>query len=90
MSQPTYLKIPFVWEEPRPLVEVPSRLEFATVETSGYEVLLATVAEVMEASLDASDRKQVAEQGSRQAAEAFLANAQDGFSYPKKMVADWP
>ncbi len=81
MSRQTYLKVPFVWEEPKPLIEVPSRLEFKAAKTLSHEVLLSIVAQVMESSLDASDRKQVMERGSRQIAEQFLAESKDGFSY---------
>lgn len=81
MSQQTYLKVPFVWEEPKPSIEVPSRLEFKAAKTLSHEVLLSAVAHVMESSIDASDRKQVVERGSRQVAEQFLAESKDGFSY---------
>jgi hypothetical protein len=81
MSQQTYLKVPFVWEEPKPLVEVPSRLDFKAANTLSYEVLLSAVAQVMESSIDASDRKKVTESSSRQFADRFLAESKDGFSY---------
>lgn len=81
MSQQTYLKVPFVWEEPKPLIKIFSRLEFKAARTLNYEVLLSVVARVMESSIDASDRKQVVEHGSRQAAEQFLSESKDGFLY---------
>ncbi|WP_222427122.1 hypothetical protein [Hyella patelloides] len=81
MSQQTYLKVPFVWEEPKPSIEIPSRLKFKAARTLSYEVLLSAVAQVMESSIDASDRKQVVERGSRQAAEQFLSESKDGFLY---------
>ena len=81
MSQPIYWKVPFVWEEPKPLLEVPARLEFKAAKMLSREGLLSVVAQVMESSIDASDRKQVMEQGARQAAEHFLAESQAGFSY---------
>ncbi|MEM8674704.1 MAG: GNAT family N-acetyltransferase [Cyanobacteria bacterium P01_G01_bin.67] len=81
MSQQTYLKVPFVWKEPKPSIEIPSRLEFKAARTLSYEVLISVVAQVMESSIDASDRKQVVESGSRQAAEQFLSESKDGFSY---------
>ncbi len=81
MSQQTYQKIPFVWQEPQSLVKVPSRLEFKVAKTLGYEVLLSTVAQVMELSLDARDQKQVSKYGSDQAAEKFITEAKDGFFY---------
>ena len=81
MSQQTYLKVPFVWEKPKSLVEIPFRLEFKAVKTLSYEVLLSTVALVMESSIDASDRKQVVEHGSDRAAEQFLSESKNGFLY---------
>ena len=81
MNQQTYLKVPFVWEEPKPSIEIPSRLKFKAARTLSYEVLLSVVARVMESSIDASDRKQVVERGSRQAAEQFLFKSKDGFLY---------
>lgn len=81
MSQQTYLKVPFVWQEPKPLLEIPSRLEFKTAKMLGEQVLISTLVRVMESSIDKSDRKQVSEWGSRQAAEQFLAKSRDGFSY---------
>lgn len=81
MSQQTYSKVPFAWEEPKPLIEVPSRLKFKAVTTLSKEALISIVARVMESSIDASDRKQVMEQGSRQAAKQFLSEANDGFSH---------
>ena len=81
MSQKTYWKVPFVWEEPKPLIELYSRLEFKAAKTLNYEVLLSSIAEVMESSIDASDRKQVLKHGSRQAAEQFIAESREGFSY---------
>lgn len=81
MSQQTYLKVPFVWEEPKPSIEVPSRLEFKAARKLSDEVLLSTVAQVMESSIDARVQKQVVERGSRQAAEQFLSESKDGFLY---------
>ncbi|MDZ8263381.1 hypothetical protein [Nostoc sp. ChiQUE01b] len=33
MNQQTYFKVPFVWEEPKPLIEVSGRLAFKPVRT---------------------------------------------------------
>ena len=81
MSQQTYLKVPFVWKEPKPSIEIPSRLEFKAARTLSYEALLSAVAQVMESSIDASDRKKVVDSGSRQAAEQFLSKSKGGFFY---------
>lgn len=80
-EQETYWKIPFVWEEPQPRVEVPSRLSFQAANTLSHEALIAVVGQVMEASIDASDCKQVLAHGSHQATKQFLAGAKDGFAY---------
>lgn len=81
MSQQTYLKVPFVWNEPKPLIEVPSRLKFKTLSDLSNEAVLLALACVMESSIDASDQKKVSEYGSRKAAEQFLAKSRDGFLY---------
>ncbi len=73
--------MPFVWEEPQPSIEVPARLEFKAANTLSDKVLISVVAQVMESSIDAKDRKQVSELGARQAAKQFLAESKDGFSY---------
>ena len=77
MNQQTYIKIPFVWEEPKPLIEVPSRLRFESLKAVSNEVLISALACVMDSSIDASDRKDVSKHGSREAAERFLATAAD-------------
>lgn len=81
MNQQTYIKIPFVWEEPKLLIEVPSRLRFESLKAVSNEMLISVLACVMDSSTDASDRKDVSEHGSRQAAERFLAESKDGLSY---------
>ena len=54
MSQQTYLKVPFVWEEPKPLIEVPQRLTFEPVHTMRGSLLISVIARVMASSKDAS------------------------------------
>ena len=81
MNQRTYLKVPFVWEEPQPLIEVPSRLKFESANALSNEELLLILARVMSSSLDAGDRKTVSQHGAPQAAEHFLQSSRDGFSY---------
>lgn len=81
MNQQIYLKVPFVWEEPKPLIEAPSRLRFKSLEAVSNEVLISALAHVMDSSIDASDQNDVLQRGSRQAAEKFLAESRDGFSY---------
>ncbi|MCP6759593.1 MAG: GNAT family N-acetyltransferase [Fischerella sp. CENA71] len=81
MHKQTYLKVPFVWQEPQPLIEFPPRLKFESINTMSNEVLLSILARVMGSSIDASDQKTVALHGIHQAAKQFLDSAKDGFSY---------
>ncbi len=81
MSQQTYLKVPFVWEEPKPLIEVPQRLTFKPVNTMHDNSLIKVVARVIASSMDASHQKQVSEYEPDEAAEKLLNSANDGFSY---------
>lgn len=81
MDRQSYLKVPFVWQEPKPLIEVPSRLKFKAAQTFSRAALLSVVARVMESSIDASDRQQVLKRGSHQAAKLFVAESKNGFSY---------
>jgi ribosomal protein S18 acetylase RimI-like enzyme len=81
MSSQTYLKVPFVWEEPKPIVEVPSRLKFKSVNHFTNDVLISTLVDVMGSSIDASDRNKISQYGDRLAAKKFLNSSKDGFSY---------
>lgn len=84
MNQQTYLKVPFVWEEPKPPIELSPRLRFEPVKTMRDNLLISVVARVMALSLDASDRKRVSERNPHEAAEIFLNASIDGFSYQDK------
>lgn len=82
MVKQTYLKVPFVWEEPKPLIEVPSRLKFKNIKEISHEELLWAVAQVMESSIDTSEQKQVLKYGFSNFAQQFLALVtKNGFSY---------
>ncbi|MCU0544725.1 MAG: GNAT family N-acetyltransferase [Oscillatoriaceae cyanobacterium Prado104] len=86
MSQQTYLKVPFVWEEPKPPIELSRRLSFEPVKIRGDNQLISNqlisiVARVMAASLDASDRKRACDREPHEAAQTFLNESRDGFSY---------
>lgn len=81
MNQQTYLKMPFVWEEPQPLVNLPSRLKFESANALSNEQWLSIVGRVMSSSLDAGDRKAVTQYGAFKAAQQFLESSKDGFSY---------
>ena len=81
MSQQTFRKVPFVWEEPKPLIEVPSRLTFEPVQARHDNQLISVVTSVMASSLDASDRKRGSEDDPHTAAEVFLDSAREDFSY---------
>lgn len=43
MNQQTYLKVPFVWEEPKPLIEVPSQLRFESLKAVSNTVLISVL-----------------------------------------------
>lgn len=81
MDQPTYLKIPFVWEEPQPLIEVPTRLHFQAANLLHQEILVSLVAQAMKSSADANLQERLASRDSQQAAEQFLSEASEGFAY---------
>lgn len=80
-NQQTYLKVPFVWEEPKPLIEVTQRLTFKPVNAMHENLLISVVASVMASSMDASHQKKVSEQEPHKAAEQFLNSVSDAFSY---------
>lgn len=81
MSQQTYLKVPFVWEEPKPLIEVSPRLTFEPVNARRDNPLISVVGRVMASSIDASHQKKVSEHDPNEAAEMSLNASRDGFSY---------
>lgn len=80
MSQQTSLKVPFVWEEPKPLVEFPSRLTFEPVEAKHDNQLVSAVARIMALSMDANEQRRALESNSHAAVEMFLDSARDDFS----------
>lgn len=81
MSQQTFLKVPFVWEEPKPLIEISPRLTFEPVKALQDDRFISTVARVMAESVDASDRQRAAEPDFHAAVEMFLNSASEDFSY---------
>lgn len=81
MSQQTFLKVPFVWEEPKPLIELSPRLNFEPVKAKHDNQLVSVVARVMASSMDASDQRRALEDNPHAAVEMFLNSATDGFSY---------
>jgi len=81
INQKTYLKVPYVWEEPKPLIEVASRLIFEPVKVMCDNSLIEVVARVMVSSVDASHQRKVSEYDPCQAAEMFLSSSSDGFSH---------
>jgi ribosomal protein S18 acetylase RimI-like enzyme len=80
MSQETYLKVPFVWEEPKPLIEVPSRLTFEPVKAIDDQ-LISIVMQVIADSVDASDRQIASAADPYKATETFLQGAKAVFAY---------
>jgi ribosomal protein S18 acetylase RimI-like enzyme len=81
MNQQTFWKVPFVWEEPKPLIEVSPRLTFQPVRSRHNNQLISVVTSVMASSLDASDQKRASEDNPYTAVEMFLNTAKKDFSY---------
>lgn len=81
MSKQTFLKVPFVWEEPKSLIEVSPRLTFESVRPMHDPQLILIAARVMAASLDPSDHRRASESDPHAAVELFLNSARDDFSY---------
>ena len=81
MSEQTSLKVPFVWEEPKPLIEVSPRLTFESVKATRDPQLISIAARVMTASLDPSDQRRASAADPHAAVKLFLSSARDDFSY---------
>jgi RimJ/RimL family protein N-acetyltransferase len=76
-----YEKILYIWDEPQPLVQVPTRLTFRPLPAVGMEAFAAAVARAMTRSLDRSDQKKVSKHSPQEAAAHFLAEAANDFGY---------
>ncbi len=81
MSQQTYFKVPFVWEEPKPLIEVSGRLAFKPVKAMGGNLLISVVTRVMASSMDASHQRKISASSPYQEVEKYLNSAKDDFWY---------
>lgn len=76
-----YEKIPFVWEEPKPLIPVPERLIFRSLNDVSIEDFTAAVSCAMSPSLDRSDQKIVRELGADEAGAKLMAQVSNDFDY---------
>jgi GNAT superfamily N-acetyltransferase len=76
-----YEKIPFVWEEPKPVAQISQRLAFRSLNDVSIEYFTTTVSCAMADSLDRSDQKAVRELGAIQAASKLIAQVGDDFDY---------
>jgi ribosomal protein S18 acetylase RimI-like enzyme len=76
-----YEKIPFVWEEPQPLIRVPKRLEFRSFDNVGKAAFTDAVRRAIIGSLDLSDQKAVIKLGAARAADKYVAAIADDFDY---------
>jgi len=81
MEQEKYMKIVYVWKEPRAPIEVPDRLRFRSMDETLLPVLVEAIGMVMSDSMDRSDHKAVREHDAKTAAEQFVAEAKDYFAY---------
>lgn len=77
----TYQKIVYVWNEPKPKIDVPNRLTFHSLAEASMDILIDAVGQAMANSLDRSDQKAVAEYGARAVAERFVGEADEYFDY---------
>ena len=76
-----YEKIPFAWDEPQPRCGVPTRLQFVSIATYGMDRLTPLVARCLATSYDRGDQHLTQLHGVSRPAEAFLADAINGFQY---------
>jgi RimJ/RimL family protein N-acetyltransferase len=78
---PPYEKIAFVWDEPRPPVEVPERLTFHSLKESDLVTLVTLIGHAMSTSLDRGDQQNARRHDPTEAARAFIAAAKEHFEY---------
>ncbi|WP_019505302.1 GNAT family N-acetyltransferase [Pleurocapsa sp. PCC 7319] len=83
-SENYYEKIPFVWEQPKPLIKVSRRLEFRSLNSVGIAAFTNTVSQVIASSLDRRDRKEVKELGIDRAANKYITEVSNDFDYQPK------
>ncbi len=76
-----YVKIPFVWDEPRPRCPVPTRLQFVSIGTYGMDKLTSLVASCLATSYDRGDQHASQTGKPFEAAQTFLADAPNSFQY---------
>ncbi|BCL39651.1 GNAT family N-acetyltransferase [Nostoc sp. MS1] len=81
MSQQNYFKVPFVWDEPKPLIEVSKRLTFEPVKAIRDNSLISIVTKVMASSMDASHQKKISATSPYQEVEKYLNSAKDDCWY---------
>ena len=79
-----YEKIPFVWEQPKPLIKVSQRLEFRSLDDVGIAAFTNTVSRVVASSLDRSDQKQVKKLGINRVAIKYTTAVSNDFDYQSK------
>lgn len=79
-----YEKISFVWEQQKPLIKVPPRLKFNSLDDVGIAIFTNTVSQAMANSLDRSDQKKMKELGIEQAANNYVTAVSDDFDYQPK------
>lgn len=77
----SYEKVPFVWNERQPLVEVPQRLTFRPLNDTPESDVVQLLSQIMEHSLDAGDLRTIETHGPSRAASNFLSEVEDGFAY---------
>src|SRR5687767_5603435 len=80
-----YEKIPFAWNEPRPVPAVPSRLRFEPVRRGEDDLLSSTILRCVTASLDRADARFAASADPMRAIRDYLTEADVAFDH----LAEW-
>lgn len=76
-----YKKVVYVWNEPQPRIDVPSRLRFQPVNEDSKAQLIEAVGQVMADSFDRHDQHEIRQHGAQAAAASFVAEAGEYFHY---------
>ncbi len=76
-----YEKVAFIWEEPRPRITVPSRLEFHSVTLETRQQFVDTIEQTLGGSLDRFDRVRSERAAARHIAEQYAHPNENDFEF---------
>ena len=74
-------KVVFVWNEPRPLVRLPSRLTFRSVRPEDLAAFASAIERVLEGSLDTCDKARLLRSPGREVARWYMQPDSKIFAY---------